>query len=275
MWVAFRLVKVHNTDVILEIDVSFSLSLVGMFDGGSRSRDSVMTWPGLGMNDSMLPRSGILLPRQYACSNTVTDYGRVIATIKEWLRRPWCNVATLHYQLDRLPHWALFRPARPRTASFPEASSYQIRRISDDKAPQTSHFSNEDLKISKIFDVSHITAVVMGGGTGIGLMIAQTLHTNGAKVYITGRRQGALDKVVEQYGSGQDKRRQCEANALKAVQDRIISRWSSSREQEIIENLLMVNWTGGICKLKGLRKWHWRKVQSSSSGHWSRCLPTE
>jgi NAD(P)-dependent dehydrogenase (short-subunit alcohol dehydrogenase family) len=75
--------------------------------------------------------------------------------------------------------------------------------MSNDKAPQTSHFSNEDLKISKIFDVSHITAVVTGGGTGIGLMIAQALHTNGAKVYITGRRQEALDKVVDQYGAGQ------------------------------------------------------------------------
>ncbi|KAK5047446.1 hypothetical protein LTR84_006542 [Exophiala bonariae] len=73
--------------------------------------------------------------------------------------------------------------------------------MSDDKAPQTSHFSNDDLKISKLFDVSHITAVVTGGGTGIGLMIAQALKTNGAKVYITGRRQEALDKVVEQYGN--------------------------------------------------------------------------
>lgn len=73
--------------------------------------------------------------------------------------------------------------------------------MSDDKAPQTSHFSNDDLKISKLFDVSHITAVVTGGGTGIGLMIAQALKTNGAKVYITGRREEALDKVVEQYGS--------------------------------------------------------------------------
>jgi NAD(P)-dependent dehydrogenase (short-subunit alcohol dehydrogenase family) len=75
--------------------------------------------------------------------------------------------------------------------------------MSNDKAPQTSHFSNEDLKISKIFNVSHITALVTGGGTGIGLMITQALHTNGAKVYITGRRQEALDRVVDQYGAGQ------------------------------------------------------------------------
>ena len=62
--------------------------------------------------------------------------------------------------------------------------------------------SNEDLKASKLFDVSHITAVVTGGGTGIGLMIAQALVSNGAKVYITGRREEALENVVKQYNTG-------------------------------------------------------------------------
>ena len=55
---------------------------------------------------------------------------------------------------------------------------------------------------NKLFDVSHIVAVVTGGGTGIGLMIAQALQVNGAKVYITGRRQEALDSVVKQYSTG-------------------------------------------------------------------------
>ncbi|OAP58476.1 hypothetical protein AYL99_07566 [Fonsecaea erecta] len=69
-------------------------------------------------------------------------------------------------------------------------------------AVKTSHLPNEDLQASKLFDVSHIVAVVTGGGTGIGLMIAQTLQSNGAKVYITGRRQEALDAVVKQYSKG-------------------------------------------------------------------------
>ena len=69
-------------------------------------------------------------------------------------------------------------------------------------AVQTSHLTNEDVQINKLFDVSHIVAVVTGGGTGIGLMIAQALQSNGAKVYITGRREEALDKVVEQYSKG-------------------------------------------------------------------------
>ncbi|KAL8693203.1 MAG: hypothetical protein Q9218_001915 [Villophora microphyllina] len=65
--------------------------------------------------------------------------------------------------------------------------------------------SNEDLKISKLFDVSKFTAIVTGGGTGIGLMITQALVTNGAKVYITGRREEALKSVVDQYNTGPGK----------------------------------------------------------------------
>ncbi|KAI4132861.1 MAG: hypothetical protein LQ347_002424 [Umbilicaria vellea] len=65
--------------------------------------------------------------------------------------------------------------------------------------------SNEDLKASKLFDVSNFTAVVTGGGTGIGLMITQALVSNGAKVYITGRREEALNSVVDQYNTGPGK----------------------------------------------------------------------
>lgn len=74
-----------------------------------------------------------------------------------------------------------------------------IRTTSSDNP---SARSNEDLKVSKI------AAVVTGGGGGIriGLMITQALAaTNGAKVYITGRRKEALNKVVEQYNEGAGK----------------------------------------------------------------------
>jgi NAD(P)-dependent dehydrogenase (short-subunit alcohol dehydrogenase family) len=43
---------------------------------------------------------------------------------------------------------------------------------------------------------------VTGGATGIGLMITQALVANGAKVYITGRRQEKLDQTVSLYGEG-------------------------------------------------------------------------
>ncbi|KAF4338048.1 NAD(P)H-dependent oxidoreductase [Fusarium beomiforme] len=66
----------------------------------------------------------------------------------------------------------------------------------------THHAKNDDLKAGALFDVSHITAVVTGGATGIGLMITQALQSNGAKVYITGRRKEVLEQTQKTYGTG-------------------------------------------------------------------------
>ncbi|KAJ4384945.1 hypothetical protein N0V86_000549 [Didymella sp. IMI 355093] len=57
--------------------------------------------------------------------------------------------------------------------------------------------NTDELKNAKLFDVSHVTAIVTGGGTGIGLMITQALVANGAKVYITSRREEVLKKTEE------------------------------------------------------------------------------
>ena len=46
-----------------------------------------------------------------------------------------------------------------------------------------------------LHNLSGRVALVTGGGTGIGLMCAQGLAANGAKVYITGRRLDVLEKV--------------------------------------------------------------------------------
>ncbi|KAK0457789.1 short-chain dehydrogenase [Desarmillaria tabescens] len=50
--------------------------------------------------------------------------------------------------------------------------------------------------IPNLYNLHGLVAVVTGGGTGIGLMIARGLAENGAKVYITGRRKEILEKVV-------------------------------------------------------------------------------
>lgn len=42
-------------------------------------------------------------------------------------------------------------------------------------------------------------AVFTGGGTGLGLVTATALAENGAKVYITGRREEPLKAAVESY----------------------------------------------------------------------------
>lgn len=65
--------------------------------------------------------------------------------------------------------------------------------------------TNEQLKGSQLFDVSHVTAVVTGGGTGIGLMITQALVANGAKVYITSRRDEVLQQTEKLYNTGPGK----------------------------------------------------------------------
>ncbi|GAA5858553.1 hypothetical protein JCM1840_001254 [Sporobolomyces johnsonii] len=60
--------------------------------------------------------------------------------------------------------------------------------------------SSAHLAAAKLFSVKGLTAVVTGGGTGIGLMATQALAANGAKVYIIGRRQEKLENVVKTYG---------------------------------------------------------------------------
>lgn len=60
--------------------------------------------------------------------------------------------------------------------------------------------NNADLKLDQVFNVKDKVALVTGGGSGIGLMITQTLAVNGAKVYIAGRTREKLDRVVEVHG---------------------------------------------------------------------------
>ncbi|KAI1377818.1 NAD(P)-binding protein [Hypoxylon crocopeplum] len=52
------------------------------------------------------------------------------------------------------------------------------------------------LEPNDLFDVKGLVAVVTGGGSGIGLMITQTLEKNGAIVYIIGRRKETLEKAA-------------------------------------------------------------------------------
>ncbi|KIM36701.1 hypothetical protein M413DRAFT_13849 [Hebeloma cylindrosporum] len=55
------------------------------------------------------------------------------------------------------------------------------------------------MSISSAIDLSGRVGLVTGGGTGIGLMIAQGLASCGAKVYIAGRRVDVLEKSAAGY----------------------------------------------------------------------------
>lgn len=59
---------------------------------------------------------------------------------------------------------------------------------------ETHHF-----ELPNLFSVRGYTCLVTGGGSGIGLMAAQALAANGAKVYILGRRMEALEKAAKSH----------------------------------------------------------------------------
>ncbi|KAF2018254.1 NAD(P)-binding protein [Aaosphaeria arxii CBS 175.79] len=59
--------------------------------------------------------------------------------------------------------------------------------------------NTSDLHAAKLFSVKDYVCVITGGGSGIGLMSAQVLAANGAKVYITGRRAEALEKAAKEH----------------------------------------------------------------------------
>ncbi|KAF9468693.1 hypothetical protein BDZ94DRAFT_1246037 [Collybia nuda] len=64
--------------------------------------------------------------------------------------------------------------------------------------PDPIHSSDNPNSPSNIFSVENLVAVVTGGATGIGLMMATALENNGATVYMVGRRLDMLEKAAQE-----------------------------------------------------------------------------
>ncbi|CDS01568.1 related to NADPH-dependent beta-ketoacyl reductase [Sporisorium scitamineum] len=92
-----------------------------------------------------------------------------------------------------------------------------------------SHF-----QLPNLFDVSGLTCVVTGGSSGLGLYAAHALASNGALVYILGRRQSALDEVVSNFHTLLPDPASRSNGDLVAVQADITSKTSLTAAREFI-----------------------------------------
>ncbi|KAJ2047730.1 hypothetical protein GGH13_009151, partial [Coemansia sp. S155-1] len=78
------------------------------------------------------------------------------------------------------------------------------------------------MDIQTLFSVKGKVALVTGGGSGIGLMIATGFVKNGAKVYITSRKLKILERVateLNQMGPGQCIPLACDLQSLEQTQE--------------------------------------------------------
>ncbi|SNX82013.1 related to NADPH-dependent beta- ketoacyl reductase [Melanopsichium pennsylvanicum] len=97
-----------------------------------------------------------------------------------------------------------------------------------------SHF-----QVSTLFNVQDLTCVVTGGSSGLGLYAAHALASNGALVYILGRRQSLLDSTVSDFNRLFPDTSLRNNGELVAVQADITSKTSLISAREFIESDLV------------------------------------
>ncbi|PPR04086.1 hypothetical protein CVT24_010659 [Panaeolus cyanescens] len=88
-----------------------------------------------------------------------------------------------------------------QSSSFPPATDLEETLLwpRASQAPLSLPVLSPNLHPSSLFDVDGLVAVITGGGTGIGLMMATALENNGATVYIVGRRFDVLQEAAQEH----------------------------------------------------------------------------
>ncbi|KAK7052964.1 hypothetical protein VNI00_004284 [Paramarasmius palmivorus] len=125
--------------------------------------------------------------------------------------RYWSLIVWLPAELRRLTHprvSAWHNPVLCRQAQSTWLCLWGIKeptRLAGNKShslfvnKSSIDMSLETLKASSLGNLSGKIALITGGGTGLGLMIAKSYAANGAKVYITGRRLEVLQKAADAF----------------------------------------------------------------------------
>ncbi|KAI4527135.1 NAD(P)-binding protein [Schizophyllum commune Loenen D] len=104
----------------------------------------------------------------------------------------------------------------------------------------TSH--NQSFLAQNLFNVEGWTCVVTGGGTGIGLMIAQAFANNGARVFITGRRKEVIESTAQRWGSALAHPKgaivpvQCDNNDKKSILELVEAVKRDSKSVDVLVN---------------------------------------
>lgn len=94
-----------------------------------------------------------------------------------------------------------------------------------------------------LFDVTGKVAVVSGGSSGIGAMMARGLVENGAKVYITARRIEPLEEMAEKLSAlGECTPIACDMTSLPAIQSLVASLQEQESKLDILINNAGANW---------------------------------